>query len=112
MVFCFIDIRSCNKREKKLEKLANNEHNESNDGDDSVLNLILVFIKDKIFVATKRRIKTFLLRFKFISYLDNKMCQINSGQFSGYFYDYKYGAGGLYLKVGVAGVKFLIFAKF
>ena len=44
-----------------------------------------------------------------MKHIDSNIINENDKNLSGYFYDYKFGAGGLYLKVGVAGdkIKFL-----
>ena len=68
-----------------------------------------IYCSERYLAKTKRKIFEFV-KFPKKTLFDKHFPQNeNDKNLSGYFYDYKFGAGGLYLKVGVAGdkIKFL-----
>ena len=98
--FCLYDIR----RYKINDRKNKNGEEEIEETKDSFLER-LCLKKFKNFIEMKFDRLIFWIKVKVIK-LDHY--QISSkkndnNQMTGYYYDYKYGAGGLYLKVGVAG---------
>ena len=102
MLFCLIDIRRCKINEKKNARDSDDTSSQQSASSPRWLNKLYEksYIKD---LVGKMRTKYDSLLFSFkIRFTKFEDCN-KKNQYSGYYYDYKYGAGGLYLKVGLAG---------
>jgi hypothetical protein len=98
--FCLYDIR----RYKINDRKNRNGEEEIEEIKDSFLDR-LCLKKLKNFIEMKFDRLKFWIKVKVFK-LDHYQIgskKNDNNQMTGYYYDYKYGAGGLYLKVGVAG---------
>lgn len=98
MIFCILDIRSFKIKDEKQGNRRN---------DDDVPNKCLktsFFKKFKNFFKFNFDKICFLLKIKLhCNPVNTPDTKHKSSKMSGYYYDYKHGAGGFYLKAGLGG---------
>ena len=89
MVFCLHDIRQIKLNNSKIE-----------DSIEGKICMKFAFLKQiKSWINWKLNSMVFYLKVKFLNFDPSHH---STTQMSGYYYDYKYGAGGFYLKTGLA----------
>ena len=85
MFFCLCDIGNYKSKSKNDDEIQEDDYSEN----------WMDKVKKKVFMCNENK--------SFDESFTNIKSENKKNDLSGYFYDYKFGAGGLYLKVGLAG---------
>jgi hypothetical protein len=114
MVFLFIDINMYKKVEQKLLTKSIHTGKDADDDDDNDRGHVTCgshWISKRFKKVKQHFLKYILDKYDRIYRINEKQAtttQSTDAKMTGYFYDYKFGASGLYLKVGLGGMMMMV----